>query len=220
VGGTLSSQAVSCGLPFLLVPLKTVDALSRARVRLELWERTLARFWSPHILIAARDTEQGEHCWRTRVFVPALNVPEDPATGSATAAFGGWLAMKNPRASGDFAWKVEQGVEMGRPSRLEVKATKYAGAVTAVRVAGEAVLVGEGVLRSEASAWIPHMRAELSPIPELTRGQEAAFRASLRALAARRHAAPACSLPLQATSCYQRHLLQAVATIRIYAPNE
>lgn len=147
VGGHLSPQAVSCGLPFLMVPLKTVAALSRARVRMDPWERTLARFWSPHILIAARDPEQGEHHWRTRVFVPALNVPEDPATGSATAAFGGWLAMKDSRASGDFAWTLEQGVEMGRPSRLEVKATKSAGAVTSVRVAGEAVLVGDGSLR-------------------------------------------------------------------------
>ena len=147
VGGHLSPQAVSCGLPFLMVPLKSVAAASRARVRMDPWERTLSRFWTPHILVAARDTEQGEHHWRARVFVPALNVPEDPATGSAIAAFGGWLAMKDSRAAGDFAWTIEQGVEMGRPSRLEVKVAKMAGAVTSVRVAGQAVFVGEGVLR-------------------------------------------------------------------------
>ena len=149
VGGALSPQAVSCGLPFLLVPLKSVAALSKARLRMDPWERTLSRFWSPHILVAARDAEQGEHHWRARVFVPGLNVPEDPATGSAIAAFGGWLAIKDPRAAGEFAWTIDQGIEMGRPSRLEVKVAKAGGAVTSVRVAGQAVLVGEGALRAD-----------------------------------------------------------------------
>jgi trans-2,3-dihydro-3-hydroxyanthranilate isomerase len=147
VGGALSPQAVSCGHPFLLVPLRSLAAVARARVRMEPWEGTLKRFWSPEILVAARDPERGEHHWRARMFAPGLNIPEDPATGSAIAAFGGWLAMKDPRAAGAFAWTVDQGIEMGRPSHLEVRAEKAAGAVTSVRVAGQAVLVGEGALR-------------------------------------------------------------------------
>lgn len=147
VGGALSPQAVTCGYPFLLVPVKSVAALGRARVRVERWEQTLKRFWAPEIFVAARDPEQGDHHWRARMFAPGINVAEDPATGSAVAAFGGWLAMKEAKADGAFAWSVEQGVEMGRPSRLEVSATKAGGAVTAVRVAGRAVLMGEGTLR-------------------------------------------------------------------------
>ncbi|MBX3131799.1 MAG: PhzF family phenazine biosynthesis protein [Gemmatimonadaceae bacterium] len=147
VGGALSPQAVSCGYPFLLVPLKTVDAVQRARVRVDLWEQTLKRAWAPEILVAARDAESGEQHWRARMFAPGINVPEDPATGSAIAAFGGWLAMKDSKADGEFAWTVRQGIEMGRPSLLEVRATKAAGAVTTVRVAGRAVLIGEGTLR-------------------------------------------------------------------------
>lgn len=147
VGGALSPQAVSCGYPFLLVPVKSLAALARARVRVDRWEATLKRFWAPEIFVAARDAEQGEHHWRARMFAPGINVPEDPATGSAVAAFGGWLAMKEARAEGAFAWSVDQGIEMGRPSRLDVSATKAGGAVTAVRVAGRAVLMGEGRLR-------------------------------------------------------------------------
>jgi trans-2,3-dihydro-3-hydroxyanthranilate isomerase len=148
VGGALSPQAVSCGYPFLLVPLKSVDAVQRARVRVDLWEQTLKRSWAPEILVAAREPEQGEHHWRARMFAPGINVPEDPATGSAIAAFGGWLAMKDSRSDGEFAWTVRQGIEMGRPSLLEVRATKTAGVVTAVKVAGRAVLIGEGRLRT------------------------------------------------------------------------
>lgn len=146
VGGGLSPQAVSCGYPFLLVPLKSLAALQRARVRMDRWEQTLRRFWAPEIFLAARDPESGEHHWRARMFAPGINITEDPATGSGVAAFGGWLAQKDPRPDGNFAWTVDQGIEMGRASRLEVRAEKAAGAVTAVRVAGQAVLVGEGRL--------------------------------------------------------------------------
>lgn len=147
VGGAMSPQAVSCGYPFLLVPIKTVDAVTRARIRVDLWEQTLRRSWAPEIFLAARDPERGENHWHARMFAPGINVPEDPATGSAVAAFGGWLAMKEAKADGDFAWTVSQGVEMGRPSLLEVRASKRAGAVTAVQVSGRAVLTGEGRLR-------------------------------------------------------------------------
>ncbi len=147
VGGALSPQAVSCGIPFVLVPLKSVDAVERAQLRMDRWGQTLKKSWAPEILIAARDPEMGEHHWRARMFAPGLNVPEDPATGSAIAAFGGWLAMKDAKADGAYAWTVRQGIEMGRPSLLQVRVTKVGGAVSAVQVAGQAVLTGEGTLR-------------------------------------------------------------------------
>jgi trans-2,3-dihydro-3-hydroxyanthranilate isomerase len=146
-GGAMSPQAVSCGLPFLMVPLKTVKAVERARIRLDRWEQTLKKSWAPDIFLAARDPDGGEHHWHARMFGPGFNVPEDPATGSAVAAFGGWLAMKDSHAEGKFAWTIDQGVEMGRPSRLEVRAEKSGGAVTGVHVAGRAVLMSEGRLR-------------------------------------------------------------------------
>ncbi len=146
IGGALSPQAVSCGMPFLIVPLKSLDALARARVRIEPWESTLKRFWSPEIFVAARDPERGEHHWRARMFAPGINIPEDPATGSAVAAFGGWLAMKDSRPDATFAWTLDQGIEMGRPAQLAVRCEKAAGAVTSVRVAGQAVLMSEGEL--------------------------------------------------------------------------
>ncbi len=148
LGGAMSPQAVSCGLPFLLVPLKSVAAVERARLRLEKWEGTLRKFWAPDLFLAARDPEGGDHHWRARMFGPGFNITEDPATGSAAAAFGGWLAMKEARPEGAFAWTIDQGIEMGRPSRLEVRAAKAGGAVSAVWVAGRAVLMSEGRLRA------------------------------------------------------------------------
>jgi trans-2,3-dihydro-3-hydroxyanthranilate isomerase len=73
-------------------------------------------------------------------------VPEDPATGSANAGLAGYLASKSKIQDGTLRWTVDQGVEMGRPSRLEIEADKVAGAITAVRVGGHAVMVCEGTI--------------------------------------------------------------------------
>ena len=67
-------------------------------------------------------------------------------TGSANAALGGYLAKRTPR-SGTLRWVSQQGIEMGRPSRLEIEVDKKSDAITAVRVAGSAVLMMEGRLR-------------------------------------------------------------------------
>jgi trans-2,3-dihydro-3-hydroxyanthranilate isomerase len=144
LGGPNGPQAVSCGLPFLIVPVKDRAAVAAAHVRLELWESTLKRYWARDIMVVARDPELEQSDLRARVFVPGLSVPEDPATGSCAAALAGYLAAREAAPTGTFRWVMEQGFEMGRPSILELEADKRDGAVAAVRVAGEAVLVSEG----------------------------------------------------------------------------
>jgi trans-2,3-dihydro-3-hydroxyanthranilate isomerase len=75
-------------------------------------------------------------------------VPEDPATGSAAAAFAGWIAARVPEPrDGTLAVQLEQGIEMGRPSALDLEVERRGGAITAVRVGGAAVMVREGSLR-------------------------------------------------------------------------
>jgi trans-2,3-dihydro-3-hydroxyanthranilate isomerase len=78
------------------------------------------------------------------MFAPLDGVPEDPATGSANVALAGLLAAYAPEPDGSFAWRVAQGVEMGRPSLLEPTATKRDGDVEALRIGGQAVLVCDG----------------------------------------------------------------------------
>jgi trans-2,3-dihydro-3-hydroxyanthranilate isomerase len=146
LGGPNGPQAVSCGLPFLIVPVKDRAAVAAAHVRMELWESTLKRYWAPDIMVVARDPELEHSDLRARVFVPGLSVPEDPATGSCAAALAGYLAAREAAPSGTFRWVMEQGFEMGRPSILELEADKRDGAIAAVRVAGEAVLVSEGAM--------------------------------------------------------------------------
>lgn len=137
-------QAVSCGTPFLFVPLRDHDAVRRARLDLPRWEAALDGYLTNKVFLFALDAELPGSDVHARMFAPGIGVPEDPATGSAAVALGGYLAARDPRADGTLRWVVEQGIEMGRPSRLEVEADKRHGAVTAARVGGQTVIVCEG----------------------------------------------------------------------------
>jgi trans-2,3-dihydro-3-hydroxyanthranilate isomerase len=134
----------SCGVPFLVVPVASVDALARCALDLPLWRELLAGYPTQKVYpVACIDDLR----WRVRMFAPGLGVAEDPATGSAAASFAGWLSAQMPQPSdGTLAVRLEQGIEMGRPSELDVEIDRRGGAITAVRVGGAAVMVAEGTL--------------------------------------------------------------------------
>ena len=146
VGDDWSPQTLSCGLPYLFVPVRDMAAVAKARIRMDTWDVTLKGTWASEVFVFARGGERAGTAFRARMFAPGLNVPEDPATGSATAALAGYLAARDPRRDGLLAWRVEQGFEMGRPSIIEVEADVAGGHVTAVRVGGASVLVAEGTM--------------------------------------------------------------------------
>ncbi len=142
--GKYHPQLVSCGLPFTIVTLRNRDAVRRARLRLDPWEKYLAGKDGDMIFLMALDGERPGSDVRARMFGPSVNVIEDPATGSACAALGGYLGMRSDTATGTLRWVVEQGFEMGRPSILHVETDKKDGAITGVRVGGSTVMVCTG----------------------------------------------------------------------------
>ncbi|NIP56957.1 MAG: PhzF family phenazine biosynthesis protein [Gemmatimonadetes bacterium] len=143
----LEPEMVSCGLPFHIVPVATVDAVRRAVLDLPRWRSMLADSWAHHVYLVCLDAEGEGVDVRVRMFAPGSGVPEDPATGSAAAALGGYLSELDGREEGSLAWTVEQGLEIGRPSIIEVEADRQEGATTAVRVGGSAVAVSRGTMR-------------------------------------------------------------------------
>lgn len=146
LGGMSAPQAISCGFPFLMVPLRDLDAVRRARVRMDQWDSALKSYWAPDVLVFARDAERDGTVIRARVFVPGQGIIEDPATGSAVAALGGYLGARETAASGHFRYTVEQGFEIKRPSLLQLEVDKTNGEITAVRVGGSAMMVSEGIM--------------------------------------------------------------------------
>ena len=137
-------QYVSVGLPFLFVPLNDLSVMQRIKIDIQKMESTLHHAQTKDIYVFTRDCEQPDSHFHVRMFAPLQGIPEDPATGSAAAAFAGYLAMKDPTQSGLLKWKVEQGFEMGRPSLLYLEAEKKNGDVYTLRVGGNSVMVNEG----------------------------------------------------------------------------
>jgi trans-2,3-dihydro-3-hydroxyanthranilate isomerase len=80
------------------------------------------------------------------MFAPGMGIAEDPATGAAAAALAGYLAATLPPGNGTLRWVVDQGIEMGRPSRMHVECDRDGDRVVAVRLGGSAVMVAEGSL--------------------------------------------------------------------------
>lgn len=144
VGSDMPAEAVSCGTPFLFVPLRDRAAVARARARVDLLGETLGDYWTQMVMVFALEGELPGSDIRARMFAPTIGVPEDPATGSAAVGLGGYLAARDPRFDAKLRWVVEQGFEMGRPSILQVEVEKQAGKITAVRVGGQSVVVCEG----------------------------------------------------------------------------
>jgi len=144
--GEMGPEAVSCGNPFLFIPLRDRSALARVRVNPAAWERHLASFWAPKLYPFTLDAELEGSSVRARAFSPSIGLREDPATGSAAVALAGYLGTRDPTEVGTLRWQVEQGFEMGRPSLRQVEADKARGQVIAARVGGRCVRVGEGNL--------------------------------------------------------------------------
>jgi trans-2,3-dihydro-3-hydroxyanthranilate isomerase len=151
----LEPEAVSCGVPYLFIPIKKPEMLSWVKIDTVKWEQALHDYWAPEMFIYS--TEDWTHIFegghiRARMFAPGLGIGEDPATGSACAALAGFLALRADTRDGTLRWTVDQGVEMGRPSRLELEVDRKRGQLAAIRVGGSSVLVSSGTLYVDGEA--------------------------------------------------------------------
>ncbi len=98
------------------------------------------------VLIYAEGGDAPDADYHVRMFAPGASVPEDAATGSAAAALPGQIALSKKIEDGAHRWVIEQGVEMGRPSRIIAQIEADGGAVRSVRIGGNVVAVQKGQL--------------------------------------------------------------------------
>jgi trans-2,3-dihydro-3-hydroxyanthranilate isomerase len=144
--GAFAPEIVSCGVPFLFVPLVDRAAVARAKVRTDVWDEVFRGGGTSEVFVFSRDGERpGSHI-HARMFAPGIGIAEDPATGGAAVALAGYLAARSEQREGTLRWVIEQGFEMGRPSILEAEADKTNGSVVATRVGGASVIMTEGTM--------------------------------------------------------------------------
>jgi trans-2,3-dihydro-3-hydroxyanthranilate isomerase len=142
-------QVVSCGLPYVFVPMATRRAVDEAQIVAPAIEAFFVRHAlnaTGVFLFSTEPAGDGATAY-SRMFAPQFGVPEDPATGSASGPLGCYLVrhhvVSNERAG---SMLNVQGVRMGRPSSIHISIAVNGDAFSAVRVGGEAVLAGEGTL--------------------------------------------------------------------------
>jgi trans-2,3-dihydro-3-hydroxyanthranilate isomerase len=135
-------QTASVGVPFVMVELQSRSALERARANMDGCDQLAALGVTPALHLYVRSNDDFDI--RARMFAPEFGIVEDAATGSANCALAGLLAALDPRENARLAWRIAQGVEMGRPSLLLAGADKHDGKVTAVRIAGYCALFARG----------------------------------------------------------------------------
>lgn len=141
-------QEVSTGLPFFIVPIRTLAAIKKAKIQQEDLFELINHTEAKAPLLFCPETIHSENDLNVRVFVDYYNVPEDPATGSANGCLAGYLVQHRYFNSSKIDVRVEQGYEIGRPSLLLLDAQEEKTFIE-VKVGGKVFLVAEGCLTKD-----------------------------------------------------------------------
>ena len=138
-------QEVSTGLPFMIVPLKDLDAVKRAKVNTDECFRLVENTQAKMILVFCPKTYNQGNDLNVRVFCDYYDISEDPATGSGNGCLAGYLVKNRYFGEDKIDIRVEQGHEIGRPSLLYLRAEQKEGVID-VFVGGKVVMVAKGQL--------------------------------------------------------------------------
>jgi trans-2,3-dihydro-3-hydroxyanthranilate isomerase len=139
----------SAGLPYPCILLRSLDATRRARPAPDKFNAVFGGSGGRgNVFLLCEQTVEPGHDFHARMFAPMLGIPEDPATGSAVAAFAGLYAAAAKPADGQHRLVIEQGYEMGRPSLIELSLGIARGELSEASIGGHAVVVTEGSLNA------------------------------------------------------------------------
>jgi trans-2,3-dihydro-3-hydroxyanthranilate isomerase len=136
----------SAGNPFCFVPVASRAAIARAAPVAAAWPQAFGHMERGAAFLYSRDCERPGSAFHARMFAPGLGVSEDPATGSAVAAFAGVLMQSEPVPDGESLFVIEQGFEMGRPSIITLGLDVVEGRLMEAAIGGHAVLIQEGTI--------------------------------------------------------------------------
>ena len=132
------------GPRFLYAPVASLEALARARPHEPAWSSVIHGAGVDSIYLYAR----GADCdYRARMFSPTAGIPEDPATGSASAILAAQLLEAGGLTEGEVRLALRQGVEMGRSSEIGLTVVSRGGRLDVVRISGSAIPVASGQIR-------------------------------------------------------------------------
>jgi trans-2,3-dihydro-3-hydroxyanthranilate isomerase len=131
---------------FAYVPVANLEAMSKLRIAPSHWARAFTDRGTDGVYVYSRQCVRGQSSFHARMFAPDMGIPEDPATGSAAIGFAHVIQSFDQGPDGAHKRTIEQGLEMGRPSTIQLISTVVRGKLESVRIGGSAVRVAEGKL--------------------------------------------------------------------------
>ncbi len=134
----------SAGNTFAYVPVTSLEAIAKARIDAAHWATAFPGTEVDGVYLYTRECVHKDSAFHARMFAPQLGVPEDPATGAAAVGFAGVVHDFDGLPDGAHRQVVEQGLEMGRPSAIQLTLIIEGGKLDTVRIGGNAVRVAEG----------------------------------------------------------------------------
>lgn len=138
-------QAVSTGLPFIIVPLKRLQVLSRIRVNVERFMSFVENREAKSFYLFCPETYHEHNDLNARMFDHYNDIPEDPATGSAAGCLAAYLVKHRYCGGPEIDLRLEQGFEIKRPSLILIRAAQR-GAEMEINVGGRVIPVAQGRL--------------------------------------------------------------------------
>jgi trans-2,3-dihydro-3-hydroxyanthranilate isomerase len=135
----------TAGVPMTFVPVRGLAEIRACRADPGHWDAIDA---PGAAFVFCRESTDPGHAFHARMFAPPMGVPEDPATGSAAAAFAGVLAGVARPDDGEHSYVIEQGYEMGRPSLITLSITIRDRKLARVAIGGQVVSVSEGTIEA------------------------------------------------------------------------
>ena len=143
IDGRYPIEPVSTGLPFIIIPLTNLAAVSQAKLNLELYDRTVVNLPAQAILLFCTETINPDRQLHVRVFTECFGIPEDPATGSANGCLAAYLTKHQYFGTPNIDITVEQGIEINRNSLLYLRA-QHTETTYQISVGGKVIKIAQG----------------------------------------------------------------------------
>ena len=141
----LPCEVISTGLPIHIVPLSSLEAMNNINLRRRDADAIAGDLGFGDLFVFTCETVNEDADVHCRMFAPHFGIPEDAASGAATGALMAYLVKHRlVKHSPHVRVVIEQGLELGRPSRIIADAEISGGQARSIHVGGQCVLVGNG----------------------------------------------------------------------------
>ncbi len=140
-------RLVSCGFPYLIVPLIYYDVVRKARFNYAAWSQSIApQTAAQEILLFSPKTSSSDSNFSVRLVGPNISVHDDPPVGTALSAFARYLCSFDHMRKGTYTFAVERGEEKTRRSVINLEMDHKGEDELTLRIGGEAVMMAEGTM--------------------------------------------------------------------------